>query len=201
MSFESEEHGRYLIRSGPISGRFGANAYRGKQLVAKVVENTREAAIESVKTTLAQVAAQSFADRDPEGAPSADVYQEALVALLPTLPESYIAMLQAHFSAPDHLLSATKLAEAAGYAGYEGANLHYGKLGLLVAEEIGFDPPKREDGTPIWTCVIARDPSNDSEYRDTPELHEPLRNPGFAHYQWQLRPQVVGALRALGWSR
>ena len=170
MSFESEDHGRYLIRSGPVAGRFGANAYLGKLLIAKAAADSREAAVESVKAALAKIDEQSLADRDPEGAPSADVYQAALVALLPALPDSYVAMLRAHFTAPNHLLSATELAEAAGYAGHEGANLHYGKLGFRVGEEIGFDPPKRADGTPIWTCVIARDPSQDREHPDTSEL-------------------------------
>lgn len=47
------------------------------------------------------------------------------------MPESYAAILRAHLAAPDHLISATKLAEAAGYAGYEGANLRYSsQIGL-----------------------------------------------------------------------
>ena len=125
------------------------------------------------------------------------VYEQAFAELLPTMPDSYHAMLRAHLRAPDHLISATRLAEAAGYAGYEGANLHYGKLGYAIADEIGFAPPKRADGTEIWTCAIARDPSLDTEFPDTSFLDAIMRNADAAHFEWQLRPQVVAALRAL----
>lgn len=199
MAYITETHGRYEIKSGPLAGAWAANAIRHKTVVAKAVGASREEAIAKVKVELDRLERHDLSERDTEGAPLASVYEKALGHLLPGMPASYLAMLRAHLAAPDHLISATQLAEAAGYAGYEGANLHYGKLGQRVADEIGFVPPRREDGTEIWTCAIARDTSMDTEYPDTSMLEALSRNMETLHFEWQMRPQVVQALRALGW--
>ena len=198
MSFETDRYGHYEIKSGPLAGTWAANAFRRKTLVARASGASRDEAVAAVKAELDRIDGQALSERDEEGAPSAKVYEEAFAILLPTLPDSYVAMLRAHLHAPDRLISATKLAEAAGYAGYEGANLHYGKLGERVAEEIGFVPPIREDGTKIWTCTIARDRSLDTEFPDTSMLEALLRNVDTHHFEWQMRPQVAEALRSLG---
>jgi len=198
MTFETVLHGRYEIRSGPLAGAWAANAFRRKTLVAKGSGPSRESAVAAVKEELERIDRHALSERDEEGAPSAKVYEEAFAILLPMMAESYVAMLRAHLGAPDQLISATRLAEAAGYAGYEGANLHYGKLGQRVAEEIGFDPPRRVDGTEIWTCTIARDPSLDTEFPDTSMLDALWRNFDTQHFEWQMRPQVAQALRSLG---
>jgi len=199
MAFITETHGRYEIKSGPLAGAWAANAILHKTVVAKAVGSTRDEAITHLKGELDRMEQLALSECDAEGAPSASVYERAFGHLLPDMPESYIAMLRAHLAAPDHLISATKLAEAAGYSGYEGANLHYGKLGQRVADEIGFVPPRRDDGTEIWTCAIARDTSLDTEYPDTSMLEAISRNIDTLHFEWQMRPQVVQALRALGW--
>ncbi|MFZ2981478.1 MAG: hypothetical protein WA085_10645 [Sphingobium sp.] len=199
MSFNTEAHGRYEIKSGPLAGAWAANAILHKTVVAKAAGATREEAISHLKDELARMEQLALSECDTEGAPSASVYERAFARLLPDMPDSYIAMLRAHLAAPDHLISATKLADAAGYSGYEGANLHYGKLGQRVADEIRFVPPRREDGTEIWTCAIARDSSMDTEYPDTSMLEALSRNMETLHFEWQMRPQVVQALRAIGW--
>ena len=198
MTFETETHGRYEIKSGPLKGEWAANAYRHKSLVAKAVGSSREDAVESVKAGLARIEAIELSERDEEGAPSAKEYERAFLEILPRVSAGYIAMLRAHLAAPDQLISATKLAAAAGYEGYEGANLHYGKLGCLLAEEIGFSPPTRADGTEIWTCSIARDPGLDTDFPETTFVDGLLRQMETGHFEWQMRPQVVQALRALG---
>ena len=199
MAFITEAHGRYEIKSGPLAGAWAANAILHKTVVAKAAGAAREEAISHLKDELARMEQLALSECDTEGAPSASVYERAFARLLPEMPDSYIAMLRAHLAAPDHLISATKLADAAGYSGYEGANLHYGKLGQRVADEIRFVPPRREDGTEIWTCAIARDTSMDTEYPDTSMLEALSRNMETLHFEWQMRPQVVQALRALGW--
>ena len=198
MSFESETYGRYEIRSGPLAGRWGANAFRQKVLIAKATGASRAEALVAVKAELDRLNVLDVSEHDDEGAPSARIYEQAFLAILPRIPDSYRAMLRAHLAAPDHLISATKLAEAAGYNGYEGANLHYGKLGYLVAAEIDFTPPKRDDGSEIWTCAIARDPSLDTEFPETSLIEGLMRGIETGHFEWQMRPQVVQALRALG---
>jgi hypothetical protein len=199
MTYMTETHGRYVIKSGPLAGSWAANAFRGKVRVLQTAAETREHAVERIKAELDRLELLSHADRDQEGAPPASVYRDAFTALISTFPESYVAMLRAHLAAPDQLISATRLAKAAGYAGYEGANLNYGKLGQRIAKEIGFVPPRRADGTEIWTCAIARDPALESEFPDTSLLDSLMRNVDAQHFEWQLRPQVIEALKALGW--
>lgn len=196
MSFETEIYGRYEIKSGPLGAKWGANAFRKKQLIAKATGQTRDEAVSTLKIELDRLDGIQLSESDEDGAPSAKVYEKALASLLPEMPASYHAMLRAHLRSPDNLISATKLAEAAGYAGYEGANLHYGKLGYAVAQEIGFKPPVREGGTEIWTCAIARDPNRNTEFPDT-SLQDALLRTENAHFEWQMRPQVVAALKAL----
>lgn len=197
-AFEETEYGRYVIKSGPLKGSWGANAFRRKVPVAKAIGKSRAEAVAAVKKELDRLDSVDLSKRDDEGAPSAEEYARALLAIEP-IPDSYRAMLKAHLYAPDHLISATKLAEAAGYSGYEGANLHYGTLGKIIADEIGFSPPKRANGDPIWTCAIARDPNLDSEFPDTSLQEALLRNFDQAHFEWQMRPQVVQALQSLNY--
>jgi hypothetical protein len=151
-----------------------------------------------VKAELDKLAAVALEACDGEGAPTAAVYEEAFLAISP-LNESCRAMLAAHLQAPDRLLSATKLAEAAGYRSYSGANLQYGKLGYLIAQEIGFTPPTRGDGTPIWTCAIARDPAADLDVEFEGLVALALRHMDAPHFEWQMRPQVAEALLRLGY--
>lgn len=199
MTIRTETYGRFEIKSGPFRGQWAANAIRHKAIVSNASGASREEAVQTLKGQLDQLASAELATRDAEGAPSATIYEKAFSYLLGDLPNSYMAMLRAHLAAPDQLISATRLAQAAGYAGYEGANLHYGKLGQRVADEIGFDPPKRADGTEIWTCAIARDPTLDTEFPDTSLLQSLERTLDVPHFEWQMRPQVVQALRALGY--
>ncbi|HEX8388620.1 MAG TPA: hypothetical protein VF636_06355 [Sphingomonas sp.] len=186
--------------SGQVGGTWRAQAYLRKALVAKATGVTRKDAVAAVVSELERLEAVELAERDEEGVPSTETYREALAGILPTLPPGHKAMLAAHLRAPDHLITATLLAKAAGYSGYEGANLQYGKLGQRVAEAVGFAPPTRENGTTIWTCGIARDPSAEIEYPDTSMLESLERSVGAAHFEWQLRPQVVQALRSLGFD-
>jgi len=198
MSFETAAYGKYEIKSGPLSGKWAANAYRRKTLIAKASGDSRQEAVAAVTAKLDEIDSHVVSTLDQEGAPSAKVYVAAFEILLPDFPDSYVAMLRAHLHSTDQLISATKLAEAAGYQGYEGANLHYGMLGQRVADEIGFVPPKRENGKEIWTCTIARDPSLDTEFPETSMLDGLLRGLESQHFEWQMRPQVVEALRSLG---
>lgn len=198
LSYTTETYGRYEIKIGPLRAEWGANAFRRKKLIAKASGSTKQDAVQNLKAELDRLDKIELSERNIEGAPSARIYERAFIEIDP-LPDSYRAMLRAHLHATDHLISATKLAEAAGYAGYEGANLHYGILGQKLAQEIGFTPPERADGTKIWTCAIARDPNSDLEFPDSSLMETLLRKMDIAHFEWQMRPQVVEALRALGY--
>ena len=85
-------------------------------------------------------------------------------------------MLQAHYHAPNRTLTATQMSKALGYPGYRAANLHYGTLGRLVGEQIGWRPLPEQT---VYVLVTF----------DKPE-HE---------WHWIMRPRVAKALEQLGW--
>jgi hypothetical protein len=93
-------------------------------------------------------------------------------------------MLQRQYRSPRHTATATELAAAAGYDNFRPANRQYGGLGRLVAEALGFDPPKRRDGTPMyWSALSNGDP------------HRPIG----ADWRFVMRPELAQALFELGW--
>lgn len=96
------------------------------------------------------------------------------------IKESQRAMLVEHYRAPQRILTATQLAQAAGWSSYRGINLWYGKLALWVAEEIGYNP-----ATQGYTCLA------------TLVIDQPLNEAG--EIPLKLRDNVAAALESLGW--
>ncbi len=110
-------------------------------------------------------------------------YKRALLAINSKMPDSYKRMLIAHYHAPSQILTAYQLAEAARYKSFEGANLHYGKLGKLIAEYCDYTPPSHTGkDSPFWSIILA------NGYQDEKNK-----------WYWVLRPQVAEALEELGW--
>ena len=71
------------------------------------------------------------------------------------LPENYYKMLQYHYSAPSRKLSPPELAKLVGYKSYSAVNLHYGKLGKMICDELSYIPPDNRHGDPTWTFGLA----------------------------------------------
>ena len=93
-------------------------------------------------------------------------------------------MLKAHYHAKDQMITATQLAEAAGYANHNAANLHYGRVGYLLNEELPIKLQRRKkDDKPIATFALATagDQKGAEEY-----------------WTWKLRPGVAYAIERLG---
>lgn len=63
------------------------------------------------------------------------------------------ALLTAHARAPDQVMTATELAEAARWDSHSSTNVHYGQLGRQVAEFLELRPVTFAE--PIWTSVLA----------------------------------------------
>ncbi len=123
----------------------------------------------------------------PTEIPSAARFKEALLALRP-INDNHLKMLREHFRAPGHRLTATQLAEAAGYADYGAANLQYGKLGREIGEYLSFPPPLvSDDGQPYYTSVLASGERGTGTGAD-------------AHYVWTMRPELIAALSELPWG-
>lgn len=87
--------------------------------------------------------------------PELDEYIAALGVALEEAPAAHRSMVFAHLEAEGHRISATALARAAGYVGYEAANLQYGKFARRVCELLDFVPPVGNSGGPTFTYVLA----------------------------------------------
>ena len=153
--------------------------------IAKPIEQIQGSSLDEVyrqlETRLFEMQLSTASDR--QGLDPSD--KEAVAALrraLPRISPSQRVMLLAHAKAPECRMTAQQLADAAGYAGYSGANMHYGRLGAILFAEMPEDLPRRKDGSPIWTCVIA---SGDGPKED--ELH----------WVWKMRPHIKRAVDAV----
>jgi hypothetical protein len=116
---------------------------------------------------------------DEEFGTSSD-YVKAFAALQKEgIAEEHVALLRAHFKAPNHTATWAQIAEVVGYANRNAVNLQYGTLARRVAHRLGMvEPPKG-----FWLFVLAkwadaRDPSG--------------------HTAFVLRQPVIEALAQLG---
>ena len=110
-----------------------------------------------------------------------DEYVEALRSL--KIGAHHAAMFRAHANATEQTLTATELAKAAGYDGYEIANVLYGKLGHEIADYLGLRPQQYEKrNDPFWTSILVE---------ATKEPDEGGR------WRWTMHPELVEALRVL----
>ena len=117
--------------------------------------------------------------------PDGDEYVGAFKFIAKKLSDNHVAMLKAHYRAPDQTLTATELAKAAGYATYKAANLQYGNVGKLLYEALPIELSSRADGSPVYTSALAT---------------EGERVGAEEHWRWKLRPQVAFAIEALGFA-
>ena len=77
----------------------------------------------------------------------------------------------------------SEMAEAIGYNGHSPTNLHYGKLGRMIAEELGYKKERLK---------------GQSKYIDALAIEEPNWDRS-QEWQWIMRPEVAKALKELGW--
>lgn len=94
----------------------------------------------------------------------------------------HIKMLQAHYYAVDRTLTASQMAKAMGYNNYNAANLHYGKLGRLVGNALGWSPSAEESQGADAVYILAE-----------------FQKPG-KYWHWIMRPEVSKAIERLGWD-
>ena len=116
-------------------------------------------------------------------APSVAQYKRAFRTIYPKLHPNYLAMLKAHYSAPEHTVTMSELAEAVGYSGHRPANLHYGKLGRMIAEELNYRKERLRGQSNFIDALAIEDPSWNR----------------IEEWPWIMRPEVVKALEELGW--
>lgn len=108
-------------------------------------------------------------------------YYRALQALERTgIHHSHRDLLRAHFAAPEHTVSWRELAPSVGYANAEAVKLQYGSFARRLAEQLGVTRPPAG----FWLHVLA-------------DWGSHLDASG--HTTYKMRPQLVSALRRLGW--
>ncbi|AKO52525.1 hypothetical protein ABA45_08930 [Marinobacter psychrophilus] len=99
----------------------------------------------------------------------------------------YLDLLKAQYSSPNHTITATKLAQAVGYENYNAANLQYGSLGHELAEVLGYKPPERNNGEPMWFWTISTGSEAESD--------------SAGHYEFAMRLELVQALEGMKWVK
>jgi hypothetical protein len=176
------------IEAGPYTlvARFRKGAYRGALWsTGAVVHELEGASLDDVWRKLSDALYErqvSLAHARNGAEPSAAEASKAFLRIKPRLSSGHKAMLRAHLRAADHNITATQLAEAAGYASYSAANLQYGLLGAMLFAEMPEKLPMRADGSPIMTCVIA----SSADQRLSSE----------EQWLWKMRPHIVAGLTA-----
>lgn len=98
----------------------------------------------------------------------------------------YRTMLKAQYESEGQIITSTRLAEAAGYANYNAANLHYGTMGKLLAHHLGFLPKKRPNGERMWWQTLSS--GNDASDATID-----------GHFEFVMRPELAEALEELRW--
>jgi hypothetical protein len=176
-----EEYRRHKLLSAYHEGKHKGRAWKGKELLTK----TEGDGVEDVLAKLKDYVDSRFRPQRSEKIDPLDVseYVQAFRSMMSDFSDGHFAMLRAHYNAPNQCITATELAEAAGYANYGAANLQYGIIGKALSEELCVALPTRGDGTPIYTYALATagDPSGEED-----------------HWVWKLRPGVASAIEILG---
>jgi len=170
-----------------LVARFYKSTYRGAlwyegKILFQVEGESLDDAFRKLLPLLYEQQVSKAAKRNG-ASPSTEETTKALYRIWPKISAGQKAMLVAHQKADGQRITATQLAQAAGYANYSAANLQYGLLGALLFAEMPEELPRRADGTPIMTCAIATGDAADKDAED--------------HWVWKMRPHIYDALCVL----
>lgn len=94
---------------------------------------------------------------------SVDAFKRAYLAIEPRLSDSQKAMLLGHARAPDMTLTMTEVGRLAGYDSLGPANIFYGKLGDMLASELGVQGLRQKN----LMQAIGRGSNDDGEWHCT----------------------------------
>ncbi len=81
--------------------------------------------------------------------------EEYKIALQQPLSETQIQMLSLNYAAPDMAITGIQMARGMGWGNFGAANMHYGKLGRLIAKRIGKQIEPASDGEVYPLNVLA----------------------------------------------
>lgn len=187
MSTTSSEHTHrgYVIRTMAVDKKIKARAFTGRKAVLDAEAKSLDDVLKLLRDRLdARDDARRALRQD--NIPTTDEFVDALNRVDAAATDAQRKMLRALYEAPNQTLTASQIATAAGYTRYMTVNERFGKFARMIAEDLGYEPATRADGTPMWTTTIAIE-------------GEPDENAGVADWRWKLRPQVKEAVDRLGW--
>jgi hypothetical protein len=178
-------HRGYIIRTMVVDRKVKARAFTGRKAVLDAEAGSVEGALKTLREKLdARDAARRTQRRDD--VPTAEEFVDALNRVDAAATDAQRRMLRALYDAPGRTLTSTQVAVIAGYTRHMTVNEKFGKYARLIAEDLGYEPATRSDGTPIWTSTIASEAEPDS-------------GAAAADWRWTLRPEVAEAIARLGW--
>jgi hypothetical protein len=186
MSNETK-YGRYIIRSRQQTSDWTARAFRGGRIAWDGLGEVHRGATQQDAINAVIEVLKAFDSREralrAEAYPTAKEVQVAIKAMDRTITPKQWAMLMAHLRAPNHIMTATELADAAGYDSYTAVNIQYGTLGKNLADELDWKPQiEKGNQEPTWTFALAVGADEDGSAKPD------------AHWRWELRREVVEAL-------
>lgn len=179
---KSEVIGPYTLVALPHQGGFHGVIWHGGKKTEAITGSSVDDCLNQLRDRVADLLQAEAAARG-DSSPTVSATVAALHRVAPRLTTGQMQMLRAHYNAPDRCITATQLAEAADYRGYQAANLQYGRVGLLLYGELPVVLPRRaSDGKLIFTCALAEatDQRSDDE----------------TQWIWRMRPHVAEALAA-----
>jgi hypothetical protein len=174
--------GRYTIRVWPDGQQVSGRAMLlNSPVTPQRHAETAEALGAIISADLGEHSRRIGEGRGPSDVPRAAEFEEVLLFLHHRMSDGQTQMLRALYEAEARTLTATQLAAAAAQDSFSFANLHFGTLARMIAEEIGYTPSVRDDGTVRWTTTLAVGA-------------DALQSEDSAHFRWRMRPEVAEAL-------
>ena len=182
MQRMNENYRGYSIIAAEVKGTPSAQIFSGKRPIGKRFEG------DNVEQVLAKAKGwiddKMIADNSKQRAPHIATVERYLEFLnVENLGDHEIAMLKAHTAA--RVLTATELANAAGWDSFSSANAHYGFLGRKAASFLGLELPKHSDGSPAFTFALAESAGEGG----LPET---------GNFQWAIHPELAKAVVSAG---
>lgn len=168
MKIHEEVYESHLIRANDKGAMVFIDG--SKNLEAKFKAITVDEALSKAKSWIDDKNEVRKSDRRADHIGTVDGYVEALGVT--KLSKARRLMLVAHRRAEDRKMTATELAEAAGWKTHTSANTHYGKLGREVAEHLGL---KIEgEGNLAWAHALAKYDEATSQWQMHEEVAEAM---------------------------
>jgi hypothetical protein len=164
--------GRHVIRAGVVSDKPTAFVFLGRQRIKDLVfsRTTVEEAINAASAWISTQTADMIKSRRAPHVASQREYEEFLATS--ELSDHETEMLRFH--ARNASATMGQIAGALGWD-YSAGNLHYGQLGMKVANELGLSPRTRADGTKIGISSIGDDGPRGEDGNYVLAMHPELR--------------------------